>query len=112
MECPDEDRRLAADGIDDARPDDQRRDEPESLLVEVREGQDGEKALLGTEVQHLRHGLRDGKEAAMRDHRALRFAGCPAREDDLGEVVGRDRQRLDRLDVAGSVRQGLDEDDR
>jgi hypothetical protein len=112
VECPDERRRLAADRIDDARAHDERRDQAKALLVEVRERKNREKAFVRPEIQDAGHRLSHGDEPTVRQHRALRLARRAAREDDLGEVVSADGGRLERLDVAGTIRQRLDEHDR
>ena len=111
-EGPQEDDRLPAHGVDDAGPDRQRRDEPEDLLVEVRERQDRDHPVVLAERHDRGHAGGHGEQVAMAEHRPLRIAGRPAREDDLGKVVGLDRRRRQRLGASGAIRQRLDEDDR
>jgi hypothetical protein len=51
-------------------------------------------------------------DVVVRDHRALRVAGRPAREDDLEQVVRSDRGGRQRLRAPSVIGQGFDPDDR
>ena len=111
-ERPQEDDRLAAHRVDDAGAHGERRDEPQDLLVEVGERQDRDHPVVLAEGHDRGHGCGHGEQVAVAEHRPFRIAGRPAREDDLGEVVGRDRGGRQRLRSPGAVRQRLDQDDR
>ena len=94
----------------DAGADDERGHEPEDLLVQVRQRQDGQEAVLQAERQDPHHRCR----AAIRLpwlSIALRLAGGAAREDDLREGVASDVGGIDGLGRR-AVGQRFDEQDR
>ena len=106
-----QDRRLATDRVDNARPDEKRDDQADALLEEMRERQHRDEPLGGADGEDRGHALRARKQIPMADHGALRVAGRAAREDDLGEVVGSDGRGRERIRPAGLIGERLDPDD-
>ena len=84
------DRGLSTGGIHDRRARDEQAPEPGELLEHVRQRDEREQALLGTEREDVDGRKRVRQDIAVRQHRTLRISRRAGREDDLREIFGSD----------------------